>query len=257
MENLIYTQNRKISSAYIDSTVKLGIAHAVNLVQDNMTECYGMLKCDGVTYRELNVFWAFTKIKVKFEKRPAWRDEIIAKTFPASASGFRANVNSIFTDIDGNTLYTANQEMCVLDFENHRPVKLSTLPFPQENFPEPVFTEPFEKFSVEFSKDDFAFDQVIRSTMIDMSHHMTNNEYIKCALNAFTDDFFQSNEVKSLEGHYTGECKEGMTLSVYKHDCGNGLYYIKIVEGEKKDGDDSSDSKGRNVFEMKIEFQKA
>ena len=115
MENkLIYTQNRKISSAYIDSTVKLGIAHAVNLVQDNMTECFGMLKCDGVTYRDLNVFWAFTKIKVKFEKRPAWRDEIIAKTFPANVAGFRTNVQSIFTDLDGNKLYTANQEMCVL-----------------------------------------------------------------------------------------------------------------------------------------------
>ena len=231
MENkLIYTQNRKISSAYIDSTVKLGIAHAVNLVQDNMTECFGMLKCDGVTYRDLNVFWAFTKIKVKFEKRPAWRDEIIAKTFPANVAGFRTNVQSIFTDLDGNKLYTANQEMCVLDFENHRPVKLSTLPYPSEDFPPSVFDQPFEKFNVDFTENDFAFEQVIRSTMIDMSHHMTNNEYIKCSLNAFTDDFFQSHEVKELEGHYTGECKEGQTLHVFKHDCGNGTFYIKIFE---------------------------
>ena len=69
-ENLIYTQNRKISSAYIDSTVKLGIAHAVNLVQDNMTECYGMLKCDGVTYRSLNVFWAFRLLAARAAFRP-------------------------------------------------------------------------------------------------------------------------------------------------------------------------------------------
>ena len=256
-ENLVYTRKRIVSSAYIDSTVKLGIAPAVNLVQDNMTECYGMLHCDGVTYQKLNVFWAFTKIKVKFEKRPVWKDEIVAKTFPAAASGFRANVNSIFTDTDGNTLYTANQEMCVLDFENHRPVKLSTLPFPQENFPPAVFAEPFEKISVDLSESDFAFDQVIRSTMIDMSHHMTNNEYIKLALNTFSDEFFQTHEVKALEGHYTGECKEGQVLSVYNHDCGNGEYIIKIFEGGKFNagcaGNDEVAS-GRAVFEMKIAF---
>ncbi|MCR4790071.1 MAG: hypothetical protein K5839_03215 [Treponemataceae bacterium] len=242
MENLIYTQNRTVSSAYIDSTVKLGISHAVNLVQDNMTECFGMLKCDGVTYVDLGVFWAFTKIKVKFEKRPAWREKILAKTFPASLSGFRTNVNSIFTDMEGNTLYTANQEMCVLDFQNHRPVKLSSLPYPQDNFPPAVFTEAFEKFNVEYGEGDYAYEQPVRALMIDMSHHMTNNEYIKVALNCFTDEFFNKNEVKALEGHYTGECKEGMLLKVYKHDAGNGVYYIKIMESQ------------RNVFEMKIEF---
>ena len=76
MENeLIFTQNRKVTSAFIDSTVKLGIAQAVLMVQDNLTECFSKLQCDGVVYREkFNVFWVFTKTKIHFERRPDWRE---------------------------------------------------------------------------------------------------------------------------------------------------------------------------------------
>ena len=84
----------------------------------------------------------------------------------------------------------ANQQACVLDLEKHRPLKISSLSYPKENFPSPVFDEPFENFHVDFGEEDFQFEQIIRSQMIDMSHHMNNIEYIKLALNIFSDDFF-------------------------------------------------------------------
>ena len=49
----IYSQERSISSAYIDSGLKLGIAQAVLMVQDNLTECFNKMNCDGIYYREL------------------------------------------------------------------------------------------------------------------------------------------------------------------------------------------------------------
>ena len=39
----IYTQKRSICSAYIDSGLKLGIAQAVLMVQDNLTECFNKM----------------------------------------------------------------------------------------------------------------------------------------------------------------------------------------------------------------------
>ncbi len=242
--DLIYTQERSISSAYIDSGLKLGIAQAVLLVQDNLTECFNRMNCDGIYYRQLGYFWVFTKSKLKFYERPAWREVIETSTFVVSNSGVRTNVNSIFRNKNGQVLLTANQEACVLDVEKHRPVLLSKVPYPQDGFPEKVFTEDFEKFDVKDADYEEIYEQVIRSTNIDMSHHLNNIEYIKFALNVFPEEFLLSHEVTDLEVHYTGESKEGQTLKILKADKENASY-IKIKES------------GRFVFEMKISFKKA
>jgi len=241
-DNLIFEQKRKVSSAFIDSTVKLGIAQAVLMVQDNLTECFGMLKCDGIIYREQhNAFWVFTKTKLHFVKRPDWRQEIYAATFPIDNLGMRTHVNTVLKDLDGNILLAANQEACCLDLEKHRPLKITNLPYPKENFPEAVYNEPFERLDAEMEDGDFVYEQIIRSQHIDMSHHMNNIEYIKLGLNVFSDDFIESHEAKDLEVHYTGESKEGQILKVYRKEI-DGAYIIKIKESE------------RIVFEMKISF---
>ena len=220
----------------------MGIAQSVLMVQDNLTECFGKLSCDGIVFREqFNVFWVFTKTKIIFIRRPAWREHITAKTFPVSSSGFKTQVNTICTDTDGRMLFTANQEACVLDGKTHRPVKLTTLPYPSGPFPEPVFTEPFERFTFTATEDDFKYEHIIRSQHIDMSRHMNNIEYIKLALNVFTDDFLRTHDPQSLEVHYTGESTEGQTLRIYSTTNGAATA-IAIQEGD------------RAVFEMKIVF---
>lgn len=241
--DLIFTREHIVSSAFIDSSVRLGIAQAALLVQDNLTESFAAMDCDGVVYRERhNAFWVFTKTRIHFVRRPAWREKISASTFPVDSAGFRTHVNTIFKDVSGATLLTANQEACVLSLENHRPLRLANLTYPKENFPPPIFCEPFEKFPEIVSEENFSFEQKIRSQQIDMSRHMNNIEYIRLALNVFDDDFLQANEVAEIEVHYTGESREGQMLRVFRHD-ENDATFIAIQESE------------RTVFEMKIKFQ--
>ncbi len=244
-ENMIFEAEREISSAFIDSSVRMGVAQSVLMIQDNLTECFGELGCDGVVYREkFNTFWVFTKTKVHFERRPAWREIVKARTFPIDNAGMRTHVNTEILDKEGKRLLAANQEACVLSLETHRPVKLSTLPYPSENFPEAVFDEPFERFPSDFTEDEFVFEQVIRSSHIDMSHHMNNIEYIKLALCVFDDDFLLSHEITDLEVHYMGESKEGQTLKVYRRNDQTcpGKVFIHIKES------------GRCVFECCVQF---
>lgn len=241
-EKLVFEQSRKISSAFIDSSVKMGIAQSVLLVQDNLTECFNMLECDGVIYREkFNAFWVFTKSRLHFFKRPGWREIVSAATFPVNNAGMKTHINTILKTDNGETLITANQEACVLDLESRRPIRLTTLPYPKDNFPESVMKEPFEKFEIEFSESDFVYEQIIRSQHIDMSRHMNNIEYIKLGLNVFSDDFLESHEAKTLEVHYTGESREGQVLKIYKKDI-DGKTFVKINEST------------RSVFEMMIDF---
>ncbi|MCQ2600642.1 MAG: thioesterase [Treponema sp.] len=243
MDNeLIYTRKRSVASSFMDCTAKLGVAHSVLMLQDNLTECFGMLKADNYRYKDVyNAFWVFTKTKVHFTRRPDWTEEFEASTFPADNVGFRTNINSIFKDKDGNTLITANSECCCLDFEKHRPVKLSNTDFPQDNFPLPVFEDKFEKFDFETTEDDFVYSQQVRCSMIDMSNHLNNTEYVKLGTNVLSANFLQTHEAKDLEVHYLGECKELQLLKIYKKEI-DGRIFIRIKED------------CRTVFEMCISF---
>lgn len=241
--DLIFERERLISSAFIDSSLRLGIAEAALLMQDNLTECFSHLQCDGILYREkYNAFWVFTKMKLTFTERPRWLQSVKIATFPVSNEGMRTNINTAMYREDGMLFLAANLEACALDLTTHRPIKLASLPYPTADFPEPVFTEPFERFGAEFSEQEHSFDETIRSQQIDMSRHMNNIEYIKCALNVFSYDFLQSHDVQSIEVHYAGESREGQILRVYRHDEANGSLII-IRES------------GRTVFKMKIIFR--
>jgi acyl-CoA thioesterase FadM len=174
-------------------------------------------------------------------RRPDWREIVTAKTFPIDNAGMRTHVNTEILDKNGKQLLLANQEACVLSLENHRPQKLTDLPYPKENFPSPVYTEAFERFPSDFREEEFVFEQIIRSCHIDMSHHMNNIEYIKLALCVFNDDFLQTHEITDIEVHYTGESREGQTLRVFRRDDENGgKTFIHIKES------------GRCVFECCI-----
>ena len=252
MSNLIYETPRLISSAFIDSTVRLGVAQTLLMVQDNVTECFGKLNCDGVVYRKkYNAFWVFTKILIHFNQRPDWCETVSTRTFPIDNGGIRTHINSEAFDKNGELAFAANYEACVLSFENHRPQKLASLGYPTENFPTPVFSSQFTRFPA-FSDGaegggaqggaNFVFEQKIRFSFIDLSQHMNNAEYVKLALSTFTNEYLREHDIAELEAHFTSESTEGQTLRVYRRDeGGNTFVYIKESE--------------RLVFECRITFK--
>lgn len=239
--NLTFERERDICSAYLDSSLHLGIAQSQLLIQDGITECFEKLGCDGIVYREnFNAFWVFTRMKIKFINRPQWRDLVKVKTFPINNAGVRTCVNTEITDLQGKQLILANQEACVLNLETRRPMRLTNLPFPKENFPEAVFNTPFEKFDI--SEATKVYEQRIHSQHIDMSKHTNNVEYAKFALNVFSDDFLQTHEIKEIELHYTGESREGELLEIFHKQVNDSTHYCQIR------------CKERTVFEMSILF---
>lgn len=239
MNSLTYKTDRVVSSAFVDSSIKLGVAEAALLVQDNITECFGALKCDGIIYRELGAYWVYTKARIKILKRPNWKESITTESFPTCSKGVRTLVNTIFKDSKGETVLLASHELCVLNLATHMPTKLSALPFPREGFPETVYDESFEKFApADYTE---VYSELIRSQQIDMSHHLNNTEYVKMALNTFDCKYLEEHPVDTIEMHYLGESREGDTLRILRAE-GDGGIFVKIKNGDK------------DVFEMKIAF---
>ena len=146
-EKLTFTSEREISSAFIDSTVRMGIAQSVLMVQDNLTECFNAMGCDGVVYREkFNDFWVFTKTKVHFERRPDWREIVTARTFPIDNLGMRTHVNTEIADKNGKRLLVANQEACVLSLKATARKSLPSFHIQKKIFLPRFITRPLKDF---------------------------------------------------------------------------------------------------------------
>lgn len=229
---MIYTQNRSINSANLDWSIKLGVAQAQLMIQDCMTECFGQIKCDNLSLMKLGYFWVLTKSKMKIFKRPGWRDIIETSSFPINNSGIRTHVNTVFRDIKGELLLASNQELCLLDVEKHRPVPLTSVPYPSDNFPKAVVDGNFERILFTDSEYTEVYEQVIRCSNLDMLHHLNNTEYVKFALNVFPEAFLLEHEIDEIEVHYKAESKEHQTLRILRKDAGN-IVYIRIKEAER------------------------
>ncbi|MDO5296163.1 MAG: thioesterase [bacterium] len=240
--DLVYTRQRRITYAELDSSCKLGIAQAALLMQDTLTECFGQMKCDGFTFKQLGYFWVLTRSKVKFFQRPGWGEIIDTMSFPVRNTRTRTYFNTVLKDLQGHPLAFAYQEFCVLDLEKHRPVALADTPYPKEGFPEELFAPSYEKFTVAETEYKEIQEQTVRSGHLDMSHHLNNIECLKFALDAFPEEFLLTHEAEELELHYPGESREGQKLRIFQTEQ-DGANFIKIKESE------------RDVFEMKIRFR--
>lgn len=239
---LVFQKQRTITSAYVDSSCKMGIAQTVLMVQDNFTENFAELKMNNFEVRQKGGFWVISKAKFKFFNRPFWRDKVVTTSFPANNALIRTNENTIITTLDGEPLVFAEQEVCCLDVERHRPIKLSVVDFPTEGFPEPIFADSFDHFNEPALDYKEVYQQTVLSQHIDMSHHMNNIEYVKLALNVFSVEDLEQCVPSEMEIHFLGESKEGMHLRIFRAEH-NGATYMKIVEGE------------RPVFEMKMRMK--
>jgi acyl-ACP thioesterase len=142
--------------------------------------------------------------------------------------------------VEGEPIIFAKQEMCCLSLDRHRPMRLSSVDFPTEGFPDAFMTDEFDRFNVKPEEYEEVYQQKVLPQHIDMSHHMNNIEYVKLALNVFSASDLELCIPSELEVHYLGESEEGQTMRVFRADH-NGATYMRIL-----------DENDRAVFEMKL-----
>ena len=74
----------------------------------------------------------------------------------------------------------------------------------------------------------------VRSTDIDLGHHMNNVAYVRLLLDCFSAKELASGNIQSVELHYSTPCFEGEALTVYKKSLDDGTCRIGIVKPDGK-----------------------
>ncbi len=193
MNPMIWQKESTVSSAFTDSSARLGVAQTSFLLQDGFTECLGAMGFDGVTIREqYNACWVVRKSKIHFVRRPDWNERITIISFPKGNSGVRTHICTEILGRNGESLIQGTQELCVIHLDTHKLMRLSKLNFPETGFPNEEREIQWEEEMVppDNGKIAGAYKQKIYSQHIDMSMHVNNVAYIKLALNLYPTAFF-------------------------------------------------------------------
>ena len=74
----------------------------------------------------------------------------------------------------------------------------------------------------------------VRSTDIDLGHHMNNVAYVRLLLDCFSAKELASGNIQSVELHYSTPCFEDEALTVYKKSLDDGTCRIGIVKPDGK-----------------------
>ena len=91
-----------------------------------------------------------------------------------------------------------------------------------------------QRFHEKFEDADLFSHYTVRSTDIDLGHHMNNVAYVRLLLDCFSAKELASGNIQSVELHYSTPCFEGEALTVYKKSLDDGTCRIGIVKPDGK-----------------------
>lgn len=220
----------------IDSSAHLSLVSCLNYIQNMSTEYFQTMKTDNFTLStENNAVWVITKTKVKFIKRPVWKDEITIRIYSVKISAVRYDLEISFEDKNGECLVLAKQEYCAMDIETRRARKISTISFPNDLEAENAkYNDDYRKLRDTFNEEDYILSQKITSQDIDFSKHTNNVVYVRYIMNVFTCEFLEKNEINDFEIHYISESREGEKIDIFQKNISDKEIEF-LTKSEEKD----------------------
>ena len=230
-----YEQNIKILSSMTDAKAQVGLTFALSYLQDNMSEYFRNLGCDGLTMIPIaNCFWVMTKTKVKFNKTIKWMDNVTLATDLSKKSAYRLNILNHIFNSEGTLAIEGVQEICAISNEDRKLIPISATIFPtdididESTIPSLSFT----KFDEELDDSCLVKEHLIDSRGIDFFGHTNNVEYARLMLSTLSLNDLNKIAPKQFEIHYISESREGQSLQIYRKVMDHA-YYFEIKDGER------------------------
>lgn len=197
----------------------------------------------GFEYLEKeNAFWVLSRVLVKIDKYPEWKDEIEIKTWPKGADGFFA-IRDFEVYSKGRIIGRVTSSWLILDRDTKRPRKPESFNFIHENFiSDQAIERKLNKIIFSGETKEIEKRKVYYSDL-DVNKHVNNATYVRWIL----DSFF-SNESKDEITEF--EINFLMELSL------NDKFTIHTINDENENYFVLRDIKEREVCKATIKYKK-
>lgn len=156
--------------------------------------------------------WVLSRLAMRVERLPSWREEVVIETWPSGREGLRATRDLILRDASGAALVRARTVWFVFDLARRRPIRL----------PAPVLAivPPERPASLVLGAEPVApeakdgtpltsrtFD--VRQSDLDRNGHANNARFAEWALEAAPEAWHR---LRSLDLAFRGEALAGDTV---------------------------------------------
>ena len=221
-------------SFYINRNGKLSASYMFYQMQEIAWEHANIL---GFGYDKLQIeqqFWVLSRILVKIDRRPVWKEKFTLETWSRGTDGFYGYRDFNFVDEKGSNIIRATSSWLVLDLNTKRIVRLSNF----EEFPkygESVFGENAGKVHPPKSDKELIFTPVLFNE-IDINQHFNSGRYIERIIDSYDFGFHNNHELVEFEINFLKEGVPADRLAVKKQMIDEENHLCSVVR--ESDGAD-------------------
>ena len=232
--NNSHSKNIKVLSTYCDPILRLSPVMMLTLFEEIADEHAMELDIDAPTLRKRDkAYWVVRQVRLELNDIIRDHDDIILKTWPAEANGFRCGRSyQIFKQNSDEPVVRAFAEWVLIDSETKKIRPANSIKNPDIQYiKEKAVATPLRRFKNIFTEDDFVYERVVLTCEIDVSHHTNNVKYCAMLLDSFSVKELEEMNIKELEIYYEAESHEGETLRIYRKAVENG-WQLMIKRGD-------------------------
>jgi len=184
----------------------------------------------GFEYLEQeNAYWVLSRVLVKLDKYPEWKDEISIKTWPKGTDGFFALRDFLIYKND-KIIGRAATSWLILDRTSRRPKKLDNFNFIHENFlNESAIDRKPEKINFDSTLLQIDSRKVYSSDM-DVNKHVNNATYVRWIM----DTILSEKPVNEFEINFLAELLLNDQFVVSVTEISNNAQFIVLTGAENK-----------------------
>jgi len=234
-----YFYNCHIDASMVDNHAYLRMDGIFNILQTMLTEYLKQYKADNISIKNnFNAAWLITKVLVKINKMPLWGTNITVKSYVVQKKSAKIILETIAKDKDENILFVAHDEMCPINLEKRRILRLTDIEF-DPILLESNYLDNFEIIATDNLELSDSFN--VKYIDIDFTNHTNNVSYIRYIINDLGLDFFEKYNITKIDVRYLAESRINDKLSILKNDNGNDV--TLLIKNDDKD-----------VFLIKIDY---
>jgi len=181
-------------------------------------------------------FWLTVHTRVDLFERAYLMDELTVRTWAEACSERDVRTYRSYTLSRGEAVIARGKTAWAILGPEQKIIRFGDSGFPKD-YPFPAETaipEKLQRFHEKFEDADLFSHYAVRSTDIDLGHHMNNVAYVRLLLDCFSAKELASGNIQSVELHYSTPCFEGEALTVYKKSLDDGTCRIGIVKPDGK-----------------------
>ena len=193
----------------------------------------------GFGYDEMmnsNTAWVLSRIHVKFNNTPKWREEVNLKTWHKGVSKLFYLRDFILSDKEGNPMVLATTSWLIIDMNTRRLVRNSDLAL--NDTAKHAIETPADKVVIPVDiEPELVRKHPVTWSEIDTNGHVNNVKYAVWAIDAVKQEDIKEKPLKELLINYDAEVMPGdvVKISRVRQETEDGIvYYITGKVSDKQ-----------------------